>query len=51
MVDLHCHILPRFDDGPSNEEAALELARTLVADGVETVTATPHIRCAESAKY
>ncbi len=42
MYDLHCHILPGYDDGPASWEAALELARTLVAEGVTTVGATPH---------
>lgn len=42
MYDLHCHILPNVDDGPSSWDAALALARALVDDGVTVVAATPH---------
>lgn len=42
MLDLHCHILPRVDDGPRDVAEALEVARILAADGVTHVTATPH---------
>jgi protein-tyrosine phosphatase len=40
--DLHCHILPAVDDGPASMEAALQLARAQVRDGVSRVVATPH---------
>lgn len=43
MIDIHCHILPRIDDGPESIEDALALARACVADGIEHVVATPHI--------
>lgn len=43
MIDLHCHILPGIDDGSDNMAEALELGRALVADGVSTVAATPHL--------
>lgn len=43
MIDLHCHILPGIDDGSANMEEAIELAHELVADGVTTVAATPHL--------
>jgi protein-tyrosine phosphatase len=42
MLDLHCHILPNVDDGPSTLEEALQLARFCVADGITHVIATPH---------
>lgn len=41
-VDLHCHLIPSFDDGPADDELAVLLARALVADGVTTVAVTPH---------
>ena len=41
-VDMHCHCLPRIDDGPQTVEAALAICRALVADGITTVIATPH---------
>jgi protein-tyrosine phosphatase len=44
LIDLHCHILPGIDDGPSTTADALELARRLAGDGVRAVAATPHLR-------
>ena len=43
MIDIHCHLLPGIDDGPPDMPAALALARALVADGIHTVVATPHV--------
>lgn len=43
MIDLHCHILPGIDDGAADVNAALEMARAFVADGVSVVACTPHI--------
>ncbi|MCW2953697.1 MAG: Protein-tyrosine-phosphatase [Conexibacter sp.] len=43
MIDLHCHLLPGIDDGPSGEETAVEMARLHLAAGVHTVAATPHV--------
>jgi protein-tyrosine phosphatase len=42
MLDLHCHILPGVDDGPSTLDEALAVARFCVADGITHITATPH---------
>src|SRR5450755_1055358 len=42
MLDLHCHILPGVDDGPSTLEEALAVARFCVRDGITHVAATPH---------
>lgn len=42
MIDLHCHILPGVDDGPTTLSEALEMARFCVADGITHVFATPH---------
>ncbi len=41
-IDLHNHILPEIDDGPSTMEEAVQLARDLVASGYGTIVATPH---------
>jgi protein-tyrosine phosphatase len=46
-AELHFHILPGVDDGPSSVDEALELARMTVADGTSTVVATPHARDVE----
>ena len=43
-VDLHFHLLPGVDDGPSTMADSLELAQAAVADGTGTVVATPHVR-------
>ncbi len=43
MIDLHCHILPGIDDGASDLETALAMARLAVQDQVTTVACTPHI--------
>lgn len=43
MIDLHCHILFGVDDGPRTLDDSIALAKALVADGVKTVVATPHI--------
>ena len=44
MIDIHCHILPDFDDGASSLEEALEMARMAVLSGVTEIIATPHFR-------
>ncbi len=42
MIDIHAHILPGLDDGPSTREDALEMARVAVANGIGVIVATPH---------
>ncbi len=42
MVDLHCHILPRVDDGATSLDESLDMARFCVADGMTHIVATPH---------
>ena len=44
MIDLHSHVLPHLDDGAQDLEAALAMARAMVADGIRVVAATPHVR-------
>jgi len=43
MIDLHCHILPGIDDGASDIETSLAMAKAFVDDGVSVVACTPHI--------
>lgn len=42
FVDIHCHILPSVDDGPTSWDESLAMARIAVADGTRTMVATPH---------
>ena len=42
MIDTHCHLLHGLDDGPATAAEAVELARAVLADGVERVLCTPH---------
>lgn len=41
-VELHFHLLPGVDDGPTDEGASIDLAWMAVADGTRRVVATPH---------
>ena len=43
MIDLHCHLLPGIDDGPTSLQESLELCRIAVADGITHAVVTPHI--------
>ncbi len=42
MIDLHCHILPGIDDGPSEISDSLEMCRMAADDGIGILAATPH---------
>ena len=42
-ADLHCHILPDWDDGPDTLEDALAMAERAADAGLEFVVATPHV--------
>ena len=42
MIDIHCHILPDYDDGAGDLEEALEMARMAAFSGVTHIIATPH---------
>ena len=43
-VDLHAHVLPGIDDGPSDARGALAMLRAATAAGTGTLAATPHLR-------
>lgn len=43
MIDLHCHVLPGIDDGPSTIADSLALARAAAEAGTRTLVATPHV--------
>lgn len=42
MLDFHSHILPGLDDGAPDMDAAIQMARIAVEDGITTMVATPH---------
>jgi protein-tyrosine phosphatase len=42
MIDIHTHILPGIDDGCSNLDESLAMARLAVAEGVDTMLTTSH---------
>jgi len=42
MIDIHCHILSGMDDGASDLQESLEMARLAYKDGIRHIIATPH---------
>ena len=44
MIDIHCHILPGLDDGPSNMERSVEMSLLAVRSGTSHIIATPHFK-------
>jgi protein-tyrosine phosphatase len=43
FVDIHSHIIPAIDDGPSTIEDVVEMLRRAHATGTREVVATPHM--------
>lgn len=43
QVDLHCHLLPDWDDGPDTFAESLQMARRFSDAGCKTVVVTPHV--------
>ena len=44
MIDIHCHILPDYDDGAESLEEALDMAHMACVSGVTDIIATPHFQ-------
>ena len=42
MIDIHTHILPRFDDGAKSSEMAAAMLKAEAGQGVDTVVLTSH---------
>ena len=42
MIDIHAHILPSMDDGPSSLDQSLNMALKASDEGIHTIIATPH---------
>lgn len=47
LVDIHCHLLAGLDDGPRDQQEALDLCRMVYAEGVRTCLALAH----QNARY
>ncbi len=43
FIDIHCHILPGIDDGPSALQESLDMMEAAKRDGISHIFATPHI--------
>lgn len=43
MIDLHCHVLPGFDDGAADWLTAVKMCRMAAQDGITCIVATPHV--------
>lgn len=41
MIDIHCHILPVFDDGSASMAESLAMARMAAASGVTGIANQP----------
>ena len=42
-AEVHFHLLPGVDDGPSSIEQSVELAGAAAAEGTRTIVTTPHV--------
>ena len=42
MVDIHCHILHKYDDGSASLSESLDMARMAAETGVTDIVVTPH---------
>ncbi len=43
MIDIHCHLLPHIDDGASDMDEAIALAKLAVKNNIKHMILTPHI--------
>lgn len=43
MIDIHSHLLPEIDDGPSTMKESIEMARVAWEDGTKEIVCTPHL--------
>ena len=43
VIDLHCHLLDRLDDGPPSLNESLKMVRQFIKCGYSRVAATPHM--------
>lgn len=45
MIDIHCHILPGFDDGARNMATTLEMGMHAYENNVTKIVSTSHYNC------
>ncbi|HYB30298.1 MAG TPA: CpsB/CapC family capsule biosynthesis tyrosine phosphatase [Solirubrobacteraceae bacterium] len=43
FAEIHFHLLPGVDDGPSSIEESVALASAAAAEGTRAIVATPHV--------
>ena len=43
MIDVHAHLLPGLDDGPTTMAESVVMARVAAEDGITTMACTPHM--------
>jgi protein-tyrosine phosphatase len=44
VIDLHSHVIPALDDGPTTLDGSLEILDAAQTAGVTRIAATPHVR-------
>lgn len=44
MIDMHCHLLYKVDDGAKTIEESVEMLKKASSQGVDTIILTPHYR-------
>lgn len=44
IVDVHCHIMPRIDDGSRNMTETIKMLKIAEAEGITHIIATPHFK-------
>ncbi|MCK5146966.1 hypothetical protein KAR48_09435 [bacterium] len=43
MIDIHSHIMPGIDDGPTNWEESIAILQAAINDGITGMVATSHV--------
>lgn len=43
-VDIHCHILPKVDDGSQSLNESIDMLNAAKENGITDIVATPHVR-------
>ena len=41
-ADIHCHMLPRLDDGAESFEESVQMLKIAFREGIRTICLTPH---------